>query len=473
MAGLTDKLYRHLPIFAQHGAVTVYGLYWNRLRFGGAFEREAAAFRARERFSKAQWDAHVEAQLRNLLVLAFTRVPYYRQAWRGLVTEQQLHRFRIEDLPALPPLEKHIARDDPESLLVDGRPNKRHRIFPTSGSTGTPVNSYWLPEEIQRSLAIREARSCGFAGVSYKQPRATFSGRLVEPDPNSKGPFHRFNWAEKQVYFSAFHLSPGNARQYVQALENHRVVWITGYSNSIYQLAQFALDQDISIPKIKAVITTSEKVTPEMRQVIEQAFSTRVYEEYGTVEDAFYVCENEYGEKLINPDAGIIELVDDHFQPVPAGEQGEVLATGFIRSSQPLIRYRIGDMAVLGNQSPRCGRNMPVLSEVLGRVEDTVYGPDGRRMVRFHGIFVNQPRVQEGQIVQESLTHIRARIVPKSGFSEADKRDVIARIQQRLTGDMQVTVELVPHIERSKAGKFRAVICQLSPEERERIVKYE
>lgn len=469
MAGIADKLYAHLPTFAQNGAVTAYGIYWNRLRFGGVFNVEVAAFRARERFSTEQWDAYVEAQLRNLLVLAFTRVPYYRQAWRGLVTEQQLHRFRVEDLPALPPLEKHIARDEPESLLVDGKPNRRHRVFPTSGSTGTPVNSYWLPEELQKSLAIREARSCGFAGVSYKQPRATFSGRLVEPDPNSGGPFHRFNWAEKQVYFSAFHLSPKTARQYVQALEKHCVVWITGYSNSIYQLAQFVLEQGIPAPKIKAVITTSEKVTSEMRHVIEQAFSTCVYEEYGTVEDIFYACENEHGEKLINPDAGIIEVVNDDFQPVPVGEQGEVLATGFIRPSQPLIRYRIGDVASLDDKAPRCGRSMPVLHEVLGRVEDTVYGPDGRRMVRFHGIFVNQPHVQEGQIIQESLTHIHARIVPKPGFDEADKRDIIARVQQRLTSGMQVSIELVDHIERSKAGKFRAVVSNLSPEERNKV----
>lgn len=471
MAGFADKVYANLPTIGQNLAVTAYGLYWNRLRFGGAFNAELSAFRARERFSKEAWQACVETRLRDLLVLAFTRVPYYREAWKGLVTIEQLQCFTVADLAALPPLEKQVARDHPEMLLVDGQPDKRHHIFPTSGSTGTPVNSYWLPQELQRSLAIREARSCGFAGVSYKLPRATFSGRMVEPDPRSSGPFHRFNRVEKQVYFSAFHLSPSTAKQYVGALEKHRVIWMTGYSNSIYQLAQFVLDQGISAPKLKAVITTSEKVTPEMRNVIERAFSTRVYEEYGTVEDAFYVCENEYGEKLINPDAGIMELVDERSQLVPAGEQGEVLATGFIRPSQPLIRYRIGDMAVLDDRLPLCGRNMPILREVLGRVEDTVYGPDGRRMVRFHGIFVNQPHVQEGQIVQESLHHIRARIVPKQGFGEPDKREVINRIQQRLTEDMQVTVELVDRIERTKAGKFPAVVCNLSPEERSKVMR--
>jgi phenylacetate-CoA ligase len=254
---------------------------------------------------------------------------------------------------------------------------------------------------------------------------------------------------------------------YLNALKYHKTQWITGYSNSIYQLAQLAMNANLDIPNLKAVLTTSEKLTPEMRDVIERAFSTHVFEEYGTVEDPFYVCENEFGQKLINPDAGILEIVDDQDRPLPPGEQGHVLATSFIRGSQPFIRYRLGDIAILSDEPARCGRHMPVLKEVVGRIEDTVYGPDGRRMVRFHGIFINQPHIKEGQIVQESLDHIRVRIVPKPGFGISDEQDVISRIQQRLSERMNITVELADHIELTKAGKFRAVVSKLSPEERQ------
>jgi phenylacetate-CoA ligase len=90
-------------------------------------------------------------------------------------------------------------------------------------------------------------------------------------------------------------------------------------------------------------------------------------------------------------------------------------------------------------------------------------------MVRFHGIFVNQPHIQEGQIIQDRLDAIRVRVVPKQGFSDTDVQDIVARVQQRLTGEMNVDVEVVDAIERTKAGKFRAVISNLSPEERARI----
>ncbi len=469
MASLGERIYRIAPIWAQHLLVTSYGLAWNRLRFGGDFERIAAGYLQRESFSSEQWQAYVETELRRVLTLAFDRVPFYRRHWQGIVTRDQLTRFTVSDMESLPPTEKRALRDHPHDFLLGGKLNKQHRIHHTSGSTGSPIATFWLPDERRHSMAVREMRSCRFAGVSYEMPRATFSGRIVEPDPNSKGPYYRFNLVERQVYFSAFHLSPASAAQYVEALWRHKIVWLTGYSNSIYQLAQMALDLNIRTPALKAVITTSEKLTDGMRSIIETAFRTRVYEEYGTVENVFYVCENEHGQKLVNPDYGLLEIVDDNFAHVPTGMYGEVLATGLQRASQPLIRYRVGDIAAFSAEITQCGRAMPVLKEVEGRVEDTVYAPDGRRMVRFHGIFTDQPHVREGQIVQERLDLIRVRIVPKAGFSAEDEADVVRRIQQRLTEDVQVRVEVVEQIERTARGKFKAVVSRLSREELQQV----
>lgn len=464
-----NKLYKLSPIFIQNLMVSGYGYRWKNLRFGGGFRKYYDEFCKRERFSLDDWNYYITVQLRSLLMSAFDNVPYYKKTWQGIVTTNQLTTFSINDLQYLPVLAKTVPRDDPYSLLIGGHPHKQHMIFHTSGSTGTPIATYWLPEELRYSLALREARSCKFAGVSYKMPRGTFSGRLVVPKGKSRGPYHRFNWFEKQVYFSAFHLSPQSVRLYIDALWRHNTQWLTGYSNSIYQLALLAQDQDLDCPSLKAIITTSEKVTDEMRSVIEQVFSTKVYEEYGTVEDLFYVCECEYGYKHINPDAGIIEIVDENLQPVPPGTMGEVLATGFIRSYQPMIRFRVGDTAILDTESCPCGRQMPVLKEVVGRVEDTIYGPDGRRMLRFHGIFINQPNIKEGQIIQETLNLVRVKVVTKAGYSFIDEQEIIHRLQNRLTNDMKIVVETVDFIERTSAGKFPAVINNLSNEEVEQI----
>ena len=85
----------------------------------------------------------------------------------------------------------------------------------------------------------------------------------------------------------------------------------------------------------------------------------------------------------------------------------------------------------------------------------------GRRMVRFHGIFVAQPHVREGQIIQEALDRIRVKVVPTNGFAAPDSHDIVRRVQQRLGSQVEVIVEPVDHIPRTAAGKFQAVVSKL------------
>ena len=209
-------------------------------------------------------------------------------------------------------------------------------------------------------------------------------------------------------------------------------------------------------------MTTSEKVTDEMRQVMADAYGCPVFEEYSTVENAVFASECEHGGLHVSSDAGVVEILRPDGTPCEPGEVGEVVATSFVRRYQPFVRYRLGDMAALNASEPcPCGRELPLLQEVVGRIEDVVVGPDGREMVRFHGIFVDQPRVVEGQIIQETLDRIRARVVPATGFGEADVKDIEHRIRQRL-GDVDVLVERVSEIPRTQAGKFKAVVSLLS-----------
>ncbi|HOW92795.1 MAG TPA: hypothetical protein PK883_10805 [Anaerolineaceae bacterium] len=214
----------------------------------------------------------------------------------------------------------------------------------------------------------------------------------------------------------------------------------------------------MEVPPLKAVVTTSEKLTAEMREVMEKACHCRIYEEYSTVENVLFASECEHGHLHVSPDAGIVEILRPDGKQCDPGEIGEVVATCLTHSYQPLIRFRLGDLAAWDEEPCPCGRSMPVIKEVVGRIEDVVVGPDGRQLVRFHGIFTHQPHVIEGQIIQESLSLIRVKIVPTKGFSDADQVDIINRVHQRLGNEVEVIVELVQEIERTKSGKFKAVI---------------
>jgi phenylacetate-CoA ligase len=103
---------------------------------------------------------------------------------------------------------------------------------------------------------------------------------------------------------------------------------------------------------------------------------------------------------------------------------------------------------------------MPILKELVGRLEDTVIGPDGREMVRFHGIFVGLPSIREGQVIQESHSKFRLRLSVDPDFSEQDRKVIGKRFKERL-GNIDLRIEIVDFIERSEGGKFKAVISNL------------
>jgi phenylacetate-CoA ligase len=399
-------------------------------------------------------DEAVETRKKRILSVAASDVPFYRTQW----TDSQKRHALAGILDELPLLDKEPVRTDPRRFLGASQRPRRDLVFATSGSTGTPIKTYWTPGEVRESMAVREARSLKWAGVSFRLPRATFSGRIVEPNPASRGPFYRYNALERQVYFSAFHLKPDTARFYVQALLRHHVQWLTGYAVSFYLLGQMILDQDLSTPPLKAVVATSERLTREMRETMEKAYKCRVYEEYSTVENSMFASECEFGSLHVSPDAGVVEILRNDGTPCVPGEVGEVVATCLYRTYQPLIRFRIGDLASWDSRACPCSRPMPVLKEVVGRLEDVVVGPDGRRMVRFHGVFVDLPHIRQGQVVQEALDRIRVRVVPAPGYGDDDAQELERRVRQRLGHEVRVEVETVPSIPCDKSGKFRAVV---------------
>lgn len=459
-----DRLYRRLPVPLQHAAVTAFGWRWKRLRFGGIYRQAVREFTSRTRLSPEEWRRYQTRELRALLALAVARVPHYKDAYAGLgLTEGRIARFTLEDLPALPPLSKETVRANPEALVVGGRPAARRlAVFPTSGSTGTPVRTYRMAQDLQRSMALREVRSCLPAGVSFAQRRATFGGRLVVPRPDAAPPFHRFNHFEQQAYFSAFHLSPDRAPHYVGALHRHRVRWMTGYAHCFVELGRMMLDQRLPPPaSVRAILTVGEALTEEGREIIRRAFSCPVYQEYGMVEDVVFACEGPDQRMRVSPDAGVLELVDAAGRAVAPGEPGDVLGTGFTNRSQILIRYRVGDVGVMDTRPDPLGLGRPILAQIVGRQEQLVVGPDGRRSVRFDWLFRELPEVLEAQVIQEAVGRLRIRVVAPGGLSERTAQAIRRRTQDRMTDEVTVDVERVASIPRTAAGKILAVVSLL------------
>ena len=118
-----------------------------------------------------------------------------------------------------------------------------------------------------------------------------------------------------------------------------------------------------------------------------------------------------------------------------------------------------------------CGRTLPLLSCVEGRSDDILYTSSGRRIGRLDPVFKAELPVKEVQIIQETLHDVRIRYVPASDFTDAAKQSIERRLRERMGNTIECTFEEVERIPRTANGKFRAVICNLSPEERGKIAE--
>jgi phenylacetate-CoA ligase len=457
----SENVYARLPKPLQHVAISAFGYSWRRRRQGGRFQQYRDEFRERERYSLEDWLSWQTEELRKVLELA-ARAPAYRRAWdRSGFAASDIGGFSLGALRELPLTDKEAVRAAPASFCPDGRRPRGALSWPTSGSTGTPLTTYHSRHDLQRAFALRDARYEAFAGVTHAQRRATLGGRVVEPDPMSAGPFHRHNFAERQLYFSAYHLRADTVAAYVEVLARHRPFWVTGYSSTLLELILAARRARLRCPPVHAVISIAEPVPTLLRELAREAFGCKITEEYGLAEEVAFALECEEGRLHVSPDAGIVEILDEDHQPCPPGVAGEIVATGFLRRAQPLVRYRTGDLAAWEDEACACGRAMPVISTIEGRVDDVVVTPDGRRVSRLTAALRGIDGIALAQFVQERVGELEVRIVATVPLDAATEEALAGRLQVRLGGQMRIAIRRVDDVERTPRGKVRTVVSRL------------
>lgn len=441
--------------------ISTYGYQWKKRRFGGIFPGEYKAAKERENFTLQQWHNYQQQALQKIVTHAFEYVSFYKKSFAQTgITGKEIKALNASTINRLPVLLKDDLRINGTNLLIASQREKNGSFFSSSGSTGTPVKILYSPAMHQRWFALFESRIRNWAGVSSNIPRGMIGGRRIITGADGKPPFYRYNHFEKQVYFSAYHINASNARSYLEGLKKYGVTYMTGYAMSNFFLARFFQELNIEAPQLKAVLPSSEKLTPEIRTMFYNVYGCKTYDSWGSVEACGMISECEHGSLHINPDAGLLEVLDNEMNPVPAGTPGDVYCTGFLNFDQPLIRYKIGDRITLSSKTCSCGRSMPVVDEICGRIEDIVIGKDGREMVRFHSIFYELKNIKQAQVIQETVDMIVIKVVAANKLSGEEEKIIKERIESQL-GTMEIHVEQVTSIPLNNNGKFQAVISKI------------
>ena len=453
------RLYHALPAPLKSVVASVRGRQLQATRYTHETDRLVEEALARESWTGAQWTAWQEERLAILLERAATQVPYYRELWTA--------RRRAGDKAAWdllgnwPVLEKELVRQQPRRFVADDRDVGQMVNDHTSGTSGTSLSLWFDRESVRAWYALFEARWRTWYGVSRHDRWAILGGQLVAPVSRTRPPFWVWNAPMRQLYMSTYHLSPTTARAYAAALIEYRVRYVLGYPSTIFALAQEVVAAGLSMPPLAVVIANAEPVLASQREVIERAFGCPIRETYGMAETVAAASECAHGTLHMWPESGVHELLDGGV-PVSLGSTGDLVATGLLNPGMPLIRYRVGDRLTFApeGRTCACGRTLPIVQGVEGRVDDVLLTLDGRSIGRMDPVFKADLPIREAQIIQETRERIRVKVVPAEGYSESAVASIAERIRDRM-GPVQVLIEPCDAIPRSSNGKFRAVVSLL------------
>ena len=438
------------------------GIIGNGIRYR-VIKRMLSPYRKYRKFLKeSQWwseDRLIEYQLDRLRVVlesAYRHVPYYR----GLM---QIYDIRPNDIKSidyivrLPVLEKEKVRRHHREFISD------HYFYPslykchTSGTTGKPLTLYRNLENIGFDHALL-MRQWEWAGLGPNERYASLKGTMIPRYRTDHHVFWSFSPAENILYMSSYHLTEENTERYVTAMQKYRIKAVEGYPSSLYTLSRFMLAKNIRL-ELKAVLTTSETLVPEQKNVIEKAFGTQIYDYYGMAERVAAIHTCEHGRYHLVPEYSLTEFVKTDLTETEG--YYEVVGTSFTNLAMPLIRYRVGDVVIPGTEHCPCGRSYPVVDRIVGRTDDYIVTPSGKLVGRLDHIFKGAENLIEAQIYQPDTQNVILRIVPDKSFDRSDGERIIRKLRQRLGETMHFEIEQVDSIPRGVTGKLKSVVSEV------------
>jgi phenylacetate-CoA ligase len=401
-----------------------------------------------------------EQKLGEVLRFVVDQVPAY-QSLRAVVDR----RRPFEALKAFPFLDKDAVQADCRKYLPSDFDRIPHYEATTGGTSGNQLRLYLddKSQSIDMAFMHRQWQRVGYTPGCRK---ATFRGvsfRHLGPG---------IYWQENPIYnelqFSPFHMAESNLHAYVEQIIRYTPSYFHGYPSAIDILAEFVLRQGLSdrLPRIEAALLGSEGATAAQRERIEQAFRTRVYSWYGHSERVVLAGECETSGTYHHfPDYGILEIIDDNGNSCEhEGERGEIVGTGLLNRSLPLIRYRTGDYATRCESRCECGRHWDRFTDVEGRWhQDMIIGRNGARIsvaaLNMHGPLFEC--VRRYQYVQDEVGKCALNVMVAPSFGDAD-RAAIQKAYESKTGDEVLwMVKEVDDIPLTVRGKLRLLLSSI------------
>lgn len=386
---------------------------------------------------------------------AYRSVPYYRDTFdrhgvnpEAIRSVADLQRIPISDktaLQSLPPQRLVATGLDPDHLLARS----------TSGSDGRPFTVYrtWLEQNLLHLFRFRAQRLVGlrlsdrFVTVGLVRERLSGDDKLVGRSLSALGLYRRWRVDIFQELDAI-----------IDKLEELRPDVIGGYPGILARIADGLGEGGAVRLRPRLILSGAEMLTPLYRRRIEAGFGAPVFDLYGCHElnlvawqcpatGLLHTCD----------DASIVEVLHNG-RPAAVGEPGEVVVTGLYSYAMPFLRYRLGDLAVRGEDPCPCGEPFATLHGIEGRLFEHFVLPGGRVIHphRLGRVLLSRAgaAIRQYQIVQERIDLVEIRIVPDSRRS-LDIPGLERLAREMLGPTVRCEIRLVREIPIETTGKYR------------------
>jgi phenylacetate-CoA ligase len=403
-------------------------------------------------------------RLQRLIWHVYSNVPYYQKLFK----DNGIHPSQIntlQDLLKIPMLNKSDVTNNlyMDLFSVDHNKKEMHKIA-TSGSTGQPFVTY----ADRRQLEVRFAttlRSLEWTGWR-------FGDRQLRLWHQKLG----MSWSQafkerldaillRRKFIPAFELTEQSLEKLSQILNKFRPKLIDGYAESLNFLSIYLKNGGNLSFKPKGVMSSAQMLTSTTRNEIEKTLGTKVFDKYGAREFSgiAYQCDLSIDHHVMD-ESYIVEILVEG-RPAAPGETGEIVVTDLNNYSVPLIRYRIGDLAIAvdNSKSCECGRGLSRIGEIQGRTQALVYCSNGRWLpgTFFAHFFKDYDNiVLFFQVVQEKKNSIILKIVKGSNWN-LENWDLLINELRKYVGETQIDIDFVESIPLLKTGKRTPVISHL------------
>jgi phenylacetate-CoA ligase len=414
----------------------------------------------------ADLKAYQERRLRELVGHAYRHVPFYRARMDAAGVKPEDVRT-LEDLGKLPFLSKTDIRENLYFDLMSDNHDKReiYRIT-TSGSTGEPLVMY--ADRVQLELRwAATLRSQEWAGYRFGDRCARLWHQTIGMSPMQVFKEKFDAWFTRRLFIPAYEMSDENIRSFVRKMEGWRPAFVDGYAESFNFLSTYLKHSELKGLKLRGMMSSAQSLPAHSREKIEASFGCRVFDKYGSREFSgiAYECDAHEGHHVV-AELYLVEVLKEG-RPCAPGEIGEIVITDLNNFCMPLIRYRIGDLAVAMDPSRPClcGRSAPRIGEIQGRTQSIIMGTHGRYLpgTFFAHVFKDFDHVvRQYQIVQEKRDRLSLVIIKGPQFTEEGLGQILEELKRYVGADMHIDVEFTDRIAMVRTGKHRATISSLT-----------